>query len=44
MLDAAIAENPGAEILVKVHPDVVAVKKSGALVGAGPAQRLPPGD
>ena len=32
MLDAAIAENPGAEILVKVHPDVVAGKKQGHLL------------
>lgn len=31
MLRAALAENPGAEILVKTHPDVVAGKKRGYL-------------
>jgi len=31
MLEAAVAENPDAEILVKVHPDVVAGKKQGHL-------------
>lgn len=32
MLSAAISENPGAEILVKVHPDVIAGKKQGYLL------------
>ena len=31
MLDRAISNNPGAEILVKVHPDVIAGKKKGYL-------------
>lgn len=31
MLEAAVAENPGAEILVKTHPDVIAGKKRGHL-------------
>lgn len=31
MLEAAIAENPGAEVVVKTHPDVVAGKKRGYL-------------
>ncbi|GGO79527.1 hypothetical protein GCM10011348_14020 [Marinobacterium nitratireducens] len=31
MLDSAIADNPGAEVLVKVHPDVIAGKKKGYL-------------
>lgn len=31
MLGAAKAENPGADVLVKVHPDVLAGKKSGYL-------------
>ncbi len=32
MLDAAMTENPGAEILVKVHPDVIAGRKQGHLL------------
>lgn len=32
MLDQAIAENPEAEVLVKVHPDVIAGKKQGYLL------------
>jgi capsular polysaccharide export protein len=32
MLEAAVAEKPGSEILVKVHPDVVAGKKQGHLL------------
>lgn len=32
MLNAAVAENPGAEVLVKVHPDVIAGKKQGHLL------------
>jgi len=32
MLDAAIAENPEADIYIKVHPDVVAGKKKGYLL------------
>lgn len=34
MLEAAILENPDAEILVKIHPDVVAGKKQGHLLEA----------
>ena len=34
MLQAALAENPEAEILVKVHPDVVADRKRGHLLEA----------
>jgi capsular polysaccharide export protein len=34
MLDAALAENPDAEVLVKVHPDVLAGKKAGYLADA----------
>ena len=32
MLDAAIADNPDAEVCVKVHPDVIAGKKRGYLL------------
>jgi len=32
MLDAAITENPGADILVKIHPDVLRGKKKGYLL------------
>ncbi|WP_020682482.1 capsular polysaccharide biosynthesis protein [Marinobacterium rhizophilum] len=32
MLEAAIAQNPGAEVLVKVHPDVICGKKKGYLL------------
>lgn len=35
MLDAALAENPDAEIIVKTHPDVLAGKKAGYLERAG---------
>ncbi|WP_275287337.1 capsular polysaccharide biosynthesis protein [Halomonas elongata] len=35
MLDAARAEHPESEILVKVHPDVIAGKKAGHLLEAG---------
>ncbi|WP_410000316.1 capsular polysaccharide biosynthesis protein [Halomonas sp. I1] len=38
MLDAARAEHPESEILIKVHPDVIAGKKAGHLLEAG---RLP---
>ncbi len=38
MLDEAIRDNPGAEILVKLHPDVIAGKKRGYL--ADQARRL----
>ncbi|QKX15822.1 capsular polysaccharide biosynthesis protein [Microbulbifer sp. YPW1] len=34
MLDAAIAENPDAQVVVKVHPDVIAGKKRGYLLQA----------
>ena len=34
MLTSAIAENPGAEVVVKVHPDVIAGKKRGYLLDA----------
>ncbi|BBB30253.1 capsular polysaccharide biosynthesis protein [Neptunomonas japonica] len=34
MLDAAVLENPEAEVFVKVHPDVVAGKKKGYLLEA----------
>lgn len=34
MLEAAVLENPGAEILVKIHPDVLAGKKQGHLLEA----------
>ena len=46
MLDAALAEHPGAEILVKIHPDVIAGKKRGHLLAAGahPRVRLLEGD
>ncbi|MDP5211232.1 capsular polysaccharide biosynthesis protein [Microbulbifer sp. 2205BS26-8] len=33
MLDSAIRENPHAEICVKIHPDVIAGKKKGYLLG-----------
>ncbi len=35
MLDIAQAEHPESEILVKVHPDVIAGKKQGHLLEAG---------
>lgn len=34
MLEAAVAEHPGAEVLVKTHPDVETGKKTGHLLGA----------
>lgn len=34
MLEAAVAENPDAEIYIKTHPDVIAGKKPGALLFA----------
>ncbi|MCS2609167.1 capsular polysaccharide biosynthesis protein [Halomonas dongshanensis] len=34
MLEAALAEHPNATVLVKVHPDVIAGKKSGHLLKA----------
>ncbi|MCF4167261.1 hypothetical protein L2U69_16555 [Zavarzinia compransoris] len=34
MLEAAVAENPGAELRVKVHPDVLAGKRAGFLLEA----------
>jgi len=41
MLSAAETENPGAEILVKVHPEVVVGRKKGHLTGAsGPRVRI----
>jgi len=41
MLDAALAENPDAEVLVKTHPDVLAGKKRGYLEEVtGPRIRL----
>ncbi|QIL89847.1 capsular polysaccharide biosynthesis protein [Microbulbifer sp. SH-1] len=39
MLDAAIAENPDAEVVVKVHPDVIAGKKRGYLLAAAKNRR-----
>lgn len=40
MLDAAVAENPEAEILVKVHPDVIVGKKKGHLLEVARQRRL----
>ncbi len=40
MLEAALAEHPQSEILVKVHPDVVAGKKRGHLLAAGNIPRV----
>lgn len=40
MLDAALAEHPAAEILVKIHPDVIAGKKQGHLCAAGASPRV----
>jgi capsular polysaccharide export protein len=40
MLEAALAEHPGAEILVKIHPDVIAGKKQGHLLAAGKHPRV----
>jgi capsular polysaccharide export protein len=41
MFDAALSENPDAEVLVKVHPDVLAGKKAGYLErAAGERVRL----
>lgn len=38
MLDAALAENPGADIRVKIHPDVLAGKRKGFLLAAAKAR------
>jgi len=40
MLDVALAEHPEAEILVKIHPDVVAGKKHSHLLQAGTHPRV----
>jgi capsular polysaccharide export protein len=40
MLEAALAEHPGAEILVKIHPDVIAGKKQGHLLAAAKQPRV----
>ncbi len=40
MLDAALAEHPKAEILVKIHPDVLAGKKKGHLADTGKRRRV----
>lgn len=40
MLDAAVAENPGADIRVKVHPDVMAGKRQGFLLDAATARGI----
>lgn len=40
MLQCAIDENPDAEVIVKVHPDVMAGKKSGHLLDAGTKDRV----
>jgi len=40
MLEAALAEHPAAEILVKIHPDVIAGKKQGHLLAAGKHPRV----
>jgi capsular polysaccharide export protein len=40
MLEAALAEHPEAEILVKIHPDVIAGKKQGHLLAAGDHPRV----
>lgn len=39
MLEAALAEHPDAEILVKIHPDVIAGKKQGHLLNAASHHR-----
>lgn len=41
MLDAAIAENPGADLRVKVHPDVLAGQREGFLLDAAKARGIP---
>lgn len=38
MLDAAIAQNPGAEVLIKIHPDVICGKKKGYLLESARAR------
>ena len=38
MLDSALAENPAAELVVKIHPDVIAGKKQGYLLEAARAR------
>ncbi|MEZ5541705.1 MAG: capsular polysaccharide biosynthesis protein [Pseudomonadota bacterium] len=40
MLNAALAEHPDAEILVKIHPDVIAGKKRGHLLAAATDARV----
>jgi capsular polysaccharide export protein len=40
MLEAALTEHPEAEILVKIHPDVIAGKKHGHLLAAGKQPRV----
>ena len=40
MLDAALAEHPTAEILVKIHPDVIAGKKHSHLAAAAEHPRV----
>ncbi len=40
MLDAALAEHPDADILVKIHPDVIAGKKQSHLAQAGAHPRV----
>ncbi|NOX75104.1 MAG: capsular polysaccharide biosynthesis protein [Gammaproteobacteria bacterium] len=40
MLDAALAEHPDAEILVKIHPDVIAGKKQSHLAQANTHPRV----
>lgn len=42
MLDAALADNPQAEIWVKTHPDVLSGKKKGYLPAAGLARHPDP--
>lgn len=47
MLDAALSENPAAEVLVKLHPDVLAGKRKGHLgqvAGRDPRVRILPRD
>ncbi|MBL3527831.1 MAG: capsular polysaccharide biosynthesis protein [gamma proteobacterium endosymbiont of Lamellibrachia anaximandri] len=40
MLDAALEEHPAAEILVKIHPDVIAGRKQSHLLRAGKHTRV----
>lgn len=41
MLDAAIAENPGADVRVKIHPDVLAGRRRGFLLEAARDRGIP---